>query len=131
MGRPPLTAEEEKQFRSRLCETALSMFADGGYATFTLRSLAARMGCSHATPYRYFANREEIFAAVRAEGFRRFADALEGGVASHGDPEKRLRELGVLTTVRQQRGDDVSAACGQLRAPGREPRGFRRSNLSF
>jgi 23S rRNA (adenine2503-C2)-methyltransferase len=40
----------------------------------------------------------------------------------------RLRERGVTTTVRQRRGDDVSAACGQLRAPGREPRGFRRSS---
>lgn len=39
----------------------------------------------------------------------------------------RLRHLGVTTTVRRQRGDDVSAACGQLRAPDREPRGFRRS----
>ncbi len=44
---------------------------------------------------------------------------------------KRLRQLGVATTVRQRRGDDVSAACGQLRAPGRAPRGFRRSYLSF
>jgi 23S rRNA (adenine2503-C2)-methyltransferase len=43
----------------------------------------------------------------------------------------RLRDLGVTTTVRQRRGDDVSAACGQLRAPGRPARGFRRSNLSF
>ncbi|MEL7058852.1 MAG: 23S rRNA (adenine(2503)-C(2))-methyltransferase RlmN [Acidobacteriota bacterium] len=41
----------------------------------------------------------------------------------------RLRSLGVLTTVRKQRGDDVSAACGQLRAPSRDPRGFRRSNF--
>lgn len=44
---------------------------------------------------------------------------------------RRLRGLGIPTTIRQRRGDDVSAACGQLRAPGREPRGFRRSNLSF
>lgn len=44
---------------------------------------------------------------------------------------ERLRQLGVTTTVRRRRGDDVSAACGQLRAPGRAPRGFRRSNLSF
>ena len=44
---------------------------------------------------------------------------------------ERLRKRGVLTTVRQRRGDDVSAACGQLRSPTREPRGFRRSNLSF
>jgi 23S rRNA (adenine2503-C2)-methyltransferase len=43
----------------------------------------------------------------------------------------RLAELGTLVTVRRQRGDDVSAACGQLRVPGRDPRGFRRSNLSF
>jgi 23S rRNA (adenine2503-C2)-methyltransferase len=42
-----------------------------------------------------------------------------------------LRRRGVATTVRRRRGDDVSAACGQLRSPGREPRGFRRSNLSF
>ena len=43
----------------------------------------------------------------------------------------QLRRRGVLTTVRKRRGDDISAACGQLRAPHREPRGFRRSNLSF
>ena len=42
-----------------------------------------------------------------------------------------LRARGVTTTVRRRRGDAVSAACGQLRAPGRRPRGFRRSNLSF
>ncbi len=44
---------------------------------------------------------------------------------------RRLNELGMTATVRKRRGDDVGAACGQLRAPGREPRGFRRSNLSL
>ena len=44
---------------------------------------------------------------------------------------RRLKGLGMTSTVRKQRGDDVSAACGQLRVPGRDPRGFRRSNLSF
>src|SRR6185503_5108178 len=43
----------------------------------------------------------------------------------------RLRERGLVATVRRRRGDDVSAACGQLRAFGRDPRGFRRSNLSL
>lgn len=43
----------------------------------------------------------------------------------------RLDRMGTRVTVRKQRGDDVSAACGQLRVPGRDPRGFRRSNLSF
>jgi len=43
----------------------------------------------------------------------------------------RLVARGMTATIRRQRGDDVSAACGQLRVPGREPRGFRRSNLSL
>jgi 23S rRNA (adenine2503-C2)-methyltransferase len=45
--------------------------------------------------------------------------------------QQRLLDRGYTTTVRKRRGDDVSAACGQLRAFAREPRGFRRSNLSF
>ncbi len=41
------------------------------------------------------------------------------------DFKERLRQKGLIATVRRRRGDDVSAACGQLRAFGRDPRGFR------
>ena len=44
---------------------------------------------------------------------------------------QRLLDRNLTTTVRRRRGDDVSAACGQLRAHHRAPRGFRRSNLSL
>lgn len=40
--------------------------------------------------------------------------------------EARLERRGLVTTVRRRRGDDVSAACGQLRAFGRDPRGYPR-----
>jgi 23S rRNA (adenine2503-C2)-methyltransferase len=39
--------------------------------------------------------------------------------------KERLRGRGWIATVRRRRGDDVSAACGQLRAFGRDPRGVR------
>jgi 23S rRNA (adenine2503-C2)-methyltransferase len=39
--------------------------------------------------------------------------------------QQRLMDRGFTATVRRRRGDDVSAACGQLRAPSRDPRGFR------
>ena len=39
--------------------------------------------------------------------------------------QARLERRGMVATVRRRRGDDVSAACGQLRAFGRDPRGFR------
>ncbi|HEX4952190.1 MAG TPA: 23S rRNA (adenine(2503)-C(2))-methyltransferase RlmN [Thermoanaerobaculia bacterium] len=47
---------------------------------------------------------------------------------SPGDVERfrdRLRQRGWIATIRRRRGEDVSAACGQLRAFGREARGFR------
>jgi len=37
--------------------------------------------------------------------------------------QERLRSRGLIATVRRQRGDDVRAACGQLRAFGRDPHG--------
>ncbi len=38
---------------------------------------------------------------------------------------ERLKWRGLTATVRRPRGDDVAAACGQLRAFGRDPRGPR------
>ena len=93
MARPALRPDEIESFRARLCETAMQMFADDGYDAVTLRALAEKLGCSHALPYRYFADKKEIFAAVCALGFERFAAALERAAAGVDDPEERLRVL--------------------------------------
>ena len=39
--------------------------------------------------------------------------------------QQRLIQRGMTVTLRRRRGDDVSAACGQLRAFARDPRGRR------
>ena len=93
MARPALRPDEIESYRARLCETAMQMFADDGYDAVTLRALAEKLGCSHALPYRYFADKKEIFAAVCALGFERFAAALERAAAGVDDPEERLRVL--------------------------------------
>jgi AcrR family transcriptional regulator len=93
MARPALRPDEIESFRTRLCETAMQMFADEGYEAVTMRALAEKLGCSHALPYRYFADKREIFAAVCGLGFERFADALERAAAGIEDPEERLRVL--------------------------------------
>jgi 23S rRNA (adenine2503-C2)-methyltransferase len=41
--------------------------------------------------------------------------------------QRRLIQRGMTVTLRRRRGDDVSAACGQLRAFARAPRGFRKA----
>jgi AcrR family transcriptional regulator len=94
VARPSLRPDEIESFRERLCDAAMRMFAEEGYEAVTLRGLAEKLGCSHATPYRYFADKREIFAAVCALGFDRFADALERAARGVADPEQRLRAIG-------------------------------------
>ena len=91
MARPPLQPAEVERFRQRLCEVALQRFAENGFAGVTLRALARDLGCSYATPYRYFRDKEHIFAAVRALAYERFGAALESAAVGEPDPERRLR----------------------------------------
>ncbi|MEZ6793444.1 TetR/AcrR family transcriptional regulator [Pseudomonas aeruginosa] len=75
--RNPLTEQQILEFRQRLCVAAEELFAVHGVAGVTMRQIAQRLGVSQTTPYKYFSNKEEILAAVRASAFRRFNERLE------------------------------------------------------
>src|SRR5581483_786762 len=49
---------------------------------------------SPMTPYRYFKDKDDILAAVRASGFNRFSDALEAAYKSADDPDARSLAVG-------------------------------------
>jgi AcrR family transcriptional regulator len=72
-----LSDTDVADFRERLCEAAERLFAERGPDAVTMRQLAAELGVSPMTPYRYFEDKDDILAAVRANGFTRFAEALE------------------------------------------------------
>ncbi len=90
----PLSADEIRAFRDDLCRVATRHFAESGYAGVTLRGLAAELGCSPMTPYRYFRNKEHIFAVVRSEALRRFAARVRDAAASENDPLERIVAIG-------------------------------------
>ncbi len=94
MPRAALSQVEVDRFREELCAVATRRFAEHGYAGVTLRALAAELGCSPMTPYRYFENKQAIFDAVRSVGFGRFADAQERAARSARNPRARLHALG-------------------------------------
>lgn len=81
MPRQALVDEEIAVFRRRAVDAATHLFAEQGYAAVTMRSLGAALGVSAMAIYRYIANKDELFVLVRAEAFRRFADALEAALA--------------------------------------------------
>lgn len=79
-----LTDEDITRFRDRLCDAAEKLFARHGAEDVTLRQLAAEIGVSPMTPYRYFKDRDAILAAVRARAFDRHADVLEHAYRAGG-----------------------------------------------
>lgn len=85
-----LTAKEIDRFRDKLCDLALQSFAKHGVEGITLRGLAAAVGCSRTTPYRYFKNKADILAALRQREFSRMADALQAAFDNEPKPAKRL-----------------------------------------
>ena len=56
-----------------------------------MRQLAAELGVSPMTPYRYFEDKDAILAAVRATAFNRLAEALEAPARAGARPDRRTR----------------------------------------
>ena len=84
-----LSESEIANFRERLIDAAERLFAEKGLEAVSLRQLAGDLGVSAMTPYRYFRDKDEMLAAVRARGFDRFAEALETAFARPGTPDER------------------------------------------
>ena len=89
-----LSETDVADFRERLCDAAERLFAEHGPDGVTMRQLAAELGVSPMTPYRYFKDKDAILAAVRANGFNRFAAALEAAYENENDPIERSRVVG-------------------------------------
>jgi AcrR family transcriptional regulator len=89
-----LSQTDIADFRQRLCDAAEHLFAERGAEGVTMRELAAEVGVSPMTPYRYFKDKDAILAAVRARAFDRHAEALEAAYAATGsDPTARPSAL--------------------------------------
>jgi len=85
-----LTDKDIADFRAELCKVATERFARFGFEGVTMRQLAEALGCSPKTPDRYFTDKADILATVRAQAFQKFADALEE--AAKAPPAERGRK---------------------------------------
>lgn len=91
MPRPRL---HDDALRARLLEVASRAVASGGQDAVTVRSVANAAGTSASAVYALFGSRDQLVAAVSAEGFRRFAAHL-AAVPRTPDPLTDLRALGL------------------------------------
>jgi AcrR family transcriptional regulator len=81
--------------REALLQAAIQLIAEVGPAGFTLREVARRAGVSHNAPYRHFADRDELLAAVAAQGFRELDEAMLNAVRHQRTSVARLKRAGL------------------------------------
>jgi AcrR family transcriptional regulator len=71
------------------------LLAEGNPAELSLRELARRLGVSPAAPYRHFADKDALLAAVAQQGFELLAAHLDAAAAVHPDqPPRQLADTG-------------------------------------
>jgi AcrR family transcriptional regulator len=73
--------------REKLVEAAAGLLEEGGPSAVTLREVGRRVGVSHNAPYKHFADKEELLAAVAAAELRRGRASVLRLASGHGAAE--------------------------------------------
>ena len=71
--------------RNALIQAGLELLAEGGAQELDLRKVARRAGVSHAAPYRHFADKQALIAAITEEGFRLLAEQIQAALREAPD----------------------------------------------
>ncbi len=80
--------------KQSLLDAAVALIGELGPQAFTLREVARRAGVSHNAPYRHFRDKDDLLAAVSAEGFERLTESMEKAMKNGRNAGERLRLAG-------------------------------------
>jgi AcrR family transcriptional regulator len=104
-----LAARRTEVAADRILDAAGELFAQQEAATVGMHEIASAAGCSRATLYRYFENREALYTAyVHRESYRLYHDMTEQ-ISSLVDPRERLIE-GMIASLRNVRESPALAS---------------------
>ncbi len=78
--------------RDKLVEAAAHLLDQGGPAAVTLRAVADKCGISHNAPYKHFASKQALLAAIASRELSRNADA-QPRARGRADPLSKLRQM--------------------------------------
>jgi AcrR family transcriptional regulator len=104
-----LAARRTEVAADRILDAAGELFAQQEAATVGMHEIASAAGCSRATLYRYFENREALYTAyVHRESYRLYREMTEQ-INSLVDPRELLIE-GMLASLRNVRKSPALAS---------------------
>jgi AcrR family transcriptional regulator len=104
-----LAARRTEVAADRILDAAGELFAEKEAATVGMHEIASAAGCSRATLYRYFENREALYTAyVHREAHRLYREMTDQ-INALVDPRERLIE-GVIASLRNVRESPALAS---------------------
>jgi AcrR family transcriptional regulator len=87
------TAYHHGNLREDLVTAALEIITHKGAAALTLRRVAKRLGVSQTAPYRHFASKEALLAAVAGQGFAALLTRMQAEVGAAAGPLARYQAI--------------------------------------
>lgn len=109
MPRDWLSARRSEVAADHILDAADALFTQQDAATVGMHEIAAAAGCSRATLYRYFENRDALYTAYVHREARRLYEEVSEQVAAVTDPAQRLIE-GVITALNAVRDSPALAS---------------------
>lgn len=104
-----LAARRTEVAADRILDAAGELFAEKEAASVGMHEIASTAGCSRATLYRYFENRDALYTAyVHRESYRLYQEMTEQ-ITALTDPRERLIE-GMLASLRNVRQSPALAS---------------------
>jgi AcrR family transcriptional regulator len=79
--------------KAALIDGAVELIIERGIRRFSLAELSRRIGVTVAAPYRHFADRDELLAAVAVRALDAFGEALSAQSSGSDPPEQRLAAM--------------------------------------
>ena len=79
--------------RPALVDAAIAVIAERGVRDFSMAEASRRLGVTTAAPYRHFADRDELLAAVAARGLTVFTAMLSAASDAADAPADRLAAM--------------------------------------
>ncbi len=89
--RKPQHTYHHGDLRGALVQAALREAERGGPEAVSISALARQLGVSQPAPYRHFADRDALLAAITAEAFRQFSGALRAAMDGPSQRSKLSR----------------------------------------
>ncbi|KLO45194.1 TetR family transcriptional regulator [Mycobacterium nebraskense] len=111
-----LGAHRTEAAADRILDAAEQLYTERDQASIGMNEIARAAGCSRATLYRYFENREALRTAYVNREARRLSRAIKEQIGGIDDPRERL-VASITATLRMVRGSRALASWFAISRP--------------